>query len=274
MCFSSLKSILPVLSEKHVFCAFLPIELAQDCILWSAHETERNVFAPVAIKVSFKPVGVVPWDRKRVVHLARGNHFVDLPSEGAADQARTAAALFILQAHGKDTSEFREVAGGHAAVENVKVHIGKDCLSAGAARMMKKEATAAAEASSEAEKILEREKAAEERMEQQKEWEQGKFWHCESRTFRGGRGWTMRSRGDFCVFPMCVKRAVGKTLVAAYAFSVRWQRLSYFFEQLRLVIFFFWSACSLFGDCNFSELRHLMRVEFFDSLDRLTGAPI
>jgi len=219
--FPLFKSILPVLSEKNVVCAFLPIELAQDCNLWSADEAERNVFTPVAIKASLKLVGLVPWDRKRVVHLTHVNKLVDLPSEGAADQVRTAAALFILKAHGKNTSELREVAGVRAAVNITKVHIGKDLLAADAARVTKKEATGAAKVSTEAIKVLEREKASKERIEKQKEREQAMSRQCESRTFRGGRGWAVRARGDFGVFPMCVKRAVGKALVAAHAFSLR-----------------------------------------------------
>eukprot|EP00168_Porphyra_purpurea_P000891 TRINITY_DN1104_c0_g1_i1.p2 TRINITY_DN1104_c0_g1~~TRINITY_DN1104_c0_g1_i1.p2 ORF type:complete len:167 (+),score=33.76 TRINITY_DN1104_c0_g1_i1:775-1275(+) len=101
MCCATLKSILPMLSEEKVIRAFLTNESARDCVLQAAYEAERRAFTPIVIKASFRSVGLVPWDRERVLHLARVNLGVDLPSDGVADQARAAAALVIQQAHDK-----------------------------------------------------------------------------------------------------------------------------------------------------------------------------
>ena len=109
MCFVRLKTIVPVLSDGKVIQALLTNRPTRDCLLAAVYEAERLALTRVTIQAAFKSVGLYPWDRERVVELARVNLGIGLPSDGVADQSRAAAAVVILQAHEQRAADQRKV---------------------------------------------------------------------------------------------------------------------------------------------------------------------
>ena len=136
-----------------------------DVLTNPTYEAKRKSFTSSALKTSFMSVGIVPWDRKIVLQLARVKVGVDLPFENVADQARAAAALCIRKAPENHSSDKRGEVEGRASVKTTKVCGEQDLVAADGSRGAEQETTAAVKVSAEAAKVLERRKAAREREE-------------------------------------------------------------------------------------------------------------
>jgi len=90
-CFACLKAHVPVLSDHNIVDALLTNQPSRDCLLQAVYDAKRISCTPTTIRASFRSVGLVPWDEKRMLHLARVNLGIDLPSYGVADGARGVA---------------------------------------------------------------------------------------------------------------------------------------------------------------------------------------
>lgn len=117
---------------------------------------------------SFKSVGLVPFDRKRVLHLARLKLGIDLPQDDVADQTRAAAALVIRQSHDQHATDTRAVVAGRAIVKRGRIYRGSALLEAHRAEVAASEEAAAAKADKATAKYAEQVKAAQEQDEQRK----------------------------------------------------------------------------------------------------------
>lgn len=114
-CFACLEKHLPVLLEQKMISALLTSRLDTPCCR-QLMKIERMSFTPMTIRASFRSVGLVPWDPARVMHLARVNLGLDLPSEGVADDARAAAAAVIRLAHDRNAADQKSKVGGRAVI--------------------------------------------------------------------------------------------------------------------------------------------------------------
>jgi len=66
-------------------------------------------------------VGLYPWNRERDVELARVNVGTGAPSDGVADQSRSAMAVGIRQAHDQRAAEKQKMGCGAAAVKRANL---------------------------------------------------------------------------------------------------------------------------------------------------------
>lgn len=215
-CFACLKKHLPVLSEQKMISALLTNQSARDSVLQAAYEAERMSFTPTTIRASFRSVGLVPWDAARVMHLARVNLGLDLPSEGVADGARAAAAAVIRLAHDRNAADQKSVVAGRAVVQKRRIYSATDLLDADRARVAAEAAAAKAKAAKTAEKEATKEQAARDKVERDRQRVLATCRLCTSHVHRGGKGWTACVCGGFRVCPMCAKESMGKAIMAAH----------------------------------------------------------
>lgn len=216
-CFAVLKTHVPILSEEKIVRALLTSQPTRDCVMQPAYEAERIAFTPTTIRASFKSVGLVPFDRQRVLQLARLNLGMDLPQDDVADQARAAAALVIRQSHDQHAADSRAVVAGRATVKKARIYSGGDLLDAHRAEVAASVAAAAAMADKAAAKDAEKVKAAQEKEEQRGQRVRATCRLCTTRTHRGGAGWSVCPCGSFCVCPICFKLGDGKALMGAHS---------------------------------------------------------
>lgn len=216
-CFAILKRYLPILSEEKIIRALLTSQPTRDCVLQAAYEAERIAFTPTTIKASFKSVGLAPFDRKRVLHLARLNLGMDLPKDGVADQSRAVASQVIRQSHDQHAADSRAVTTGRATVRKSRIYSGVELLDEHSEEVAANEAAAVAKAASAAAKATDKVKVAKQKEEQQKERTMATCRLCMKRTHRGGGGWFVCRCGTFRICPMCSKIGDGKALMGAHS---------------------------------------------------------
>jgi len=216
MCFVRLKTIVPVLSDGKVIQALLTNQPTRDCLLEAAYEADRLALTRVTIQAAFKSVGLYPWDRERVVELARVIVGIGLTSDGVADQSRGAAAVVIRQAHEQRAADQRKVMSGAAVIKKAKVYSGKDLIAQNKARVAadakavaEKEAAAVEEEADKAAKAAWRAEEAEHRR-------LLVCRACDHRVHLGGRAWHLCACGSYRVCPPCLKTSEGKAMVSEH----------------------------------------------------------
>jgi len=215
-CFACVKKYLPVLSDQSIVDALLTNKSARDCVLQAAYEAERLSFTHTTIRASFRSVGLVPWDPTRVLHLARVNLGMDLPSYGVADAARAAAAAVIRLSHDRHMAGKKKVVAGRAVIEKRQIYSAADLVAADRARVAAKVAAEKAKAAKDAQKEATKLQVARDKVEQERQRVLATCRLCTSRVHRGGKLWSVCGCGRFRVCPMCMKQSVGKALVAAH----------------------------------------------------------
>lgn len=216
-CFARLKKVVPVLSEEKVLDAMVNNESARDCLLEAAYDAERISFNRRTIQASFKSVGLYPWDRERVLELARLNLGIGLPTDGVADQARAAAVAVITEARMQRAAGKRTVVSGQAVVEKAKVYSGQDLLKQHEARMAAEAAEASRKAAAAAEKEATKAANASKKAAEVAHRALLVCQVCKERTHRGGAAWHVCRCASFRVCPVCLKDENGKVVVSAHA---------------------------------------------------------
>lgn len=215
-CFARIKKVVPVLSDDKIIQALMTNQPTRDCLLEAAYEAERLALTRETIQAAFKSVGLYPWDRKRVIELARVNLGIGLPSDGVADQSRAAAAVVIRQAYDQRAADQKKVVSGVAVVKKAKVYSGKDLIAQHEARVA---ANAKAMADKEAAALeKEAEKAAKAAL-RAEENEQRKLLvcrACDQRVHRSSKEWHVCTCGSYRVCPPCLKNSEGKAMVSAH----------------------------------------------------------
>jgi len=71
--FALRKRFQPVLSQQRVIDALLKSQPVRDCFIGATYEAERRAMTPQAINAAFRNVGLLPFDRMRVMELAHMN---------------------------------------------------------------------------------------------------------------------------------------------------------------------------------------------------------
>lgn len=87
----------------------------------------------------------MPWDWERVLHLARVNQELILPSNCASESARAAPAAVIRPTYDEHDAHWQTV-GGHAAAKKRRLFSATDLLEADRARIEAERAAADGEA--------------------------------------------------------------------------------------------------------------------------------
>jgi len=215
-CFACVKKHLPVLSEQSIVDALLTNKSARECVLQAAYEAERLSFTHTTIRASFWSVGLVPWDPTRVLHLARVNLGMDLPSYGVADAARAAAAAVIRLSHDRHMADKKKVVAGRAAVEKRRVDSAADLVAADRARVAAKVGAEKDKAAKDAQKEATKLQVARDNVEQERQRVLATCRLCTSHVHRGIKLWSVCGCGRFRVCPICMKQSVGKAPVAAH----------------------------------------------------------
>jgi len=215
-CFACLKAHVPVLSDQNIVYALLTNQSERDCLLQAAYDAECISFTPTTIRASFRLVGLVPWDEKRMLHLARVNMGIDLPSYGVADGARAAAAAVIRLAHDNHAAGKKNVVGGRAVVHRGHIYSAAGLLEADRARAAAQKAAADAKAAKDAEKVASKQQAAHDKVEQENQRALATCRMCASHVHRGGKRWLVCVCGGFRVCPACATQSVGKAIMAAH----------------------------------------------------------
>lgn len=162
-------------------------------------------------------MGLYPWDRERVMELARLILGIGRPTDSVADQARAAAVAVITEARSKRASGKKSIVIGLAVVEQAKVYFGHDLLEHPAARVAAEAAEASREAAAaeekEAAKVANATKKAEEVTQRAL-----LVWQvCKERNHRGGAAWHVCRCASFRVCPACLKDENGKPVVSEHS---------------------------------------------------------
>jgi len=215
-CFACLKAHVPVLSDQNIVDALFTNQSALDCLLHAAYDAERIRFTPTTIRASFRSVGLVPWDEKRMLNLARVNLGIALRFYGAADGARAAAAAVIRLAHDHHAAGKKNVVGGRAVVHRGHIYSAAALLEADRARAAAQKAAADAKAAKDIEKVASKQQAAREKVEQENQRALATCRMCASHVHRGSKRWLVCVCGAFRVRPACATQSVGKAIMAAH----------------------------------------------------------
>lgn len=216
-CFAVLKTHERILSEEKIFRALLTSQPTRDCVLQAAYKAERIAFTPATIRASFRSVGLVLFDRQRVLHPVRLNLRMDLPQDDVADQARAAAALVIRQCHDQHAADSRTVVARRSTVKKGRIYSGGDLLDAHRAEVAASAAVAAAKADKAAARYAEQVKATQEKEQQRRQLVRATCRPGTTRTHRGGAGWSVCPCVSLCVCPLGFKFGDGKALMGAHS---------------------------------------------------------
>lgn len=209
-CFARLKYAMPVLSHDKIIQALLTIHPTRKCLFDAACEAKRIVLTRETIQAACKSVSLYPWDRKRVIELARNNFGFGLPSEGVADQSLAAAAVVIRQAHEQRAADQKKVVSGVAVEKQAMMYRGKDLIAQHEARVAADTNTVANKEAAAAETEAEKAAKAAQRAEEVEQRRLLVFRACEQRTHRGGKVWHVCECASFRVCSPCLKRARGR----------------------------------------------------------------
>jgi len=171
-------------------------------VLQAAYEAERLRCTHTTIRASFRAVGLVPWDPTRVLHLALVNLGMDLPSYGVADAAQAATAAVIHLSHDRHMAGKKKVVAGRAAVDRRRIYSAADLVAAHRARVAAKVAAEKAKAAKDAQKEATKLQVARDKVEQERQRVLATCRLRTSRVHRGGKLWSVCSRGRFRVCPI------------------------------------------------------------------------
>jgi len=214
--FALLKRFQPVLSQQRVIDALLKSQPVRDCFIGATYEAERRAMTPQAIKAAFRNVGLLPFDRVRVMELAHMSLGMEAAGADVASLCVEAARSVLRLAQLQTVHDREYTTRCRADVEKAKIYSPQALLASDAtmrkykAQEAKKKAAAAAEkAKAAATKELERIVRAD-------LCKKATCRACHSRVHRGASTWSVCGCMASAICPVCLTTDIEKEVRAAH----------------------------------------------------------